>query len=1311
MKNWLLKLFVALAFIGTLAGTHAQSTVYAQAPQVSIGHLGNDYFAKEYGVKCDGVTDDGVKLNALSSLIAALPDKAGRIILPPGTCYFTGSWRLGPSTTPWGIASDASPGIPQLSITVTPPRAASIGFTHSSTTVTFTGTTLTSADVGNEIFYGTTDAAYFAYDARTVVPTPSYSCSIVSVNTSAHTAVCTPPTSAYQGTIASVGPVNTPVTMTSASTGIQSAFVTNDHDFTVTDSNDLVADHVGKTINIIFPALRAPLNLINQSRNSAPNTTTGTQPCAANGASGQAAAVGTNQGTWSVGTSYSTNARVQFNGVQYISRTNGNIGNTPPTYPTLSTASWYYQDSFLCQNGGNLKLKAVAAVITSVTDTKHGKFNLTGVNTSNSNWVGAFVETSHTTESNSGAYNAHEWCHALVNTACYFSSSLHLNHAIDYDAFTVAYAVSTGATPAALSDEVSILPYAIPLDTGVTHISVKGSGAYSTILKWGGLGSEPENAPAVLISRQKQFTFEDVGLYNSTVCGSCYDTAAHNSIGFYFGGLPGSGTQTFGFMAQRLNISNFGTNILLGDNLGGEMSDSTFNGIGVSYGNWGVRMAPGSFNTLDVKFHDIAGGFNKIGVEDNDGNLIIQNGSFSYNGIDFHGNGFGPFTISGMRSEGPGRFYVGNEPQVSIRDSGTAEPQGARATTGTVNCAPNAARNITLDLGADTGALPVGTFYGLTFLADVLTRNDLGKSLRIVLTDGSSVVGYLHDRPTSTTGILVKQYGTPAVEAGKNATVYDADTCDLTWASGQAYKNDVGGAFMLPNADSHDGYASLAKVYIDSVTDATHGIGHWQLGQGGPVVVNFTTPSAVSTALAGAGAGNVDNGAHEYFVTFVSATDETAPSTAASRTVVDKTVNGKVSISSVPLGPAGTTSRKLYRTIAGATGAANMKLLTTLADNTTTVYTDNTADSGLGANGSAYSRTIDVDPVFFDNIVIELLGGGYANTIDNFYSSSLIAVQGFGSGSVDITNSRFAATPIGGSASALPVRYLVDDSYRILDVSPYNIPAPGGTTGHSTGIQFTTTTSSLFTTGGDGAFRVNASNNAAQIYGGSFWPLPDVIGSISRGTFEILKLSPVPGTGVNVGHNYFVDSPASPVVPFQRLSRVKSLGEANGVDGRNLRGTCLFATSDTCTFVWRRNESITTLSGGLTNYNQGTREGQMTVDSGHFTIADVGKTICAEVTSSDSGTRTACGYITSLTDATHIRVANAITSTINIFSGIPYGPITAVVGENEPDGNYLPFLSCSANETFNISSVTSTGFTITSSNASSTARCSILIVR
>ena len=117
-------------------------------------------------------------------------------------------------------------------------------------------------------------------------------------------------------------------------------------------------------------------------------------------------------------------------------------------------------------------------------------------------------------------------------------------------------------------------------------------------------------------------------------------------------------------------------------------------------------------------------------------------------------------------------------------------------------------------------------------------------------------------------------------------------------------------------------------------------------------------PSAPTAALAATPvAGNVDNGAHRYLVTYVTADGETKAGVASSAvTVADKTVNGQVALTNIPLGGASVTARKLYRTLAGGTTYA---LLTTIANNTATTYTDNIADSALGVGAPTTNTTGD----------------------------------------------------------------------------------------------------------------------------------------------------------------------------------------------------------------------------------------------------------------------------------------------------------------------------------------------------------------
>jgi len=61
-------------------------------------------------------------------------------------------------------------------------------------------------------------------------------------------------------------------------------------------------------------------------------------------------------------------------------------------------------------------------------------------------------------------------------------------------------------------------------------------------------------------------------------------------------------------------------------------------------------------------------------------------------------------------------------------------------------------------------------------------------------------------------------------------------------------------------------------------------------------------------------------------------------------------IAGGVNLSAIPLGPAGVTGRKIWRTPAGS---SQLKFVGTLADNTSTTALDNNPDSALGANAPA----------------------------------------------------------------------------------------------------------------------------------------------------------------------------------------------------------------------------------------------------------------------------------------------------------------------------------------------------------------------
>lgn len=101
-------------------------------------------------------------------------------------------------------------------------------------------------------------------------------------------------------------------------------------------------------------------------------------------------------------------------------------------------------------------------------------------------------------------------------------------------------------------------------------------------------------------------------------------------------------------------------------------------------------------------------------------------------------------------------------------------------------------------------------------------------------------------------------------------------------------------------------------------------------------------PAAPTVAI-NAVAGNL-TGTYTWKVTFVSANGESQGGiTSSPLTITAQQAN----LTAIPLGPTGTTQRKIYRVTAGGLDGTQ-KLVATIADNTTTTYTDNIADGALG---------------------------------------------------------------------------------------------------------------------------------------------------------------------------------------------------------------------------------------------------------------------------------------------------------------------------------------------------------------------------
>ena len=130
----------------------------------------------------------------------------------------------------------------------------------------------------------------------------------------------------------------------------------------------------------------------------------------------------------------------------------------------------------------------------------------------------------------------------------------------------------------------------------------------------------------------------------------------------------------------------------------------------------------------------------------------------------------------------------------------------------------------------------------------------------------------------------------------------------------------------------------------------------------------------------------MNNGTHSYVVTDVSAGGES--SAGPSSNVVALVGNSRVQLTTIPLGPAGTTGRRIYRTKAGNNG--DPFFLALINDNTTTSFLDNVADGGL-------PNTL---PAFYAS----LGGGGNVSAGTHSYAVTFIDANGFESSAGTATN-------------------------------------------------------------------------------------------------------------------------------------------------------------------------------------------------------------------------------------------------------------------------------------------------------------------
>ena len=156
---------------------------------------------------------------------------------------------------------------------------------------------------------------------------------------------------------------------------------------------------------------------------------------------------------------------------------------------------------------------------------------------------------------------------------------------------------------------------------------------------------------------------------------------------------------------------------------------------------------------------------------------------------------------------------------------------------------------------------------------------------------------------------------------------------------GAAAGSNQGGT--LSGAGGTTYYYKVSAMTVDGETPLSS-----EVSINGASFTPLTAPAALTVGTPSAG-GSVDLGLHSYKVTFVTANGETTGGTTSAQVNVTTGGTQTVPLTAIPTGPTGTTSRKVYRTVAGDTGS--YLLVTTIANNTATTYNDTTADASLGA--------------------------------------------------------------------------------------------------------------------------------------------------------------------------------------------------------------------------------------------------------------------------------------------------------------------------------------------------------------------------
>lgn len=186
-----------------------------------------------------------------------------------------------------------------------------------------------------------------------------------------------------------------------------------------------------------------------------------------------------------------------------------------------------------------------------------------------------------------------------------------------------------------------------------------------------------------------------------------------------------------------------------------------------------------------------------------------------------------------------------------------------------------------------------------------------------------------------------------------------------------------------------------------------------------PSITGYVAPNTSFTVTPVSGAGTFVIGTYTYEVTFVYGTVESPRGPSVG--VTTASASSSIGLNSIPLGPSGVTARRIYRTFSG-----QQRLITTLANNTTTSFSD-----ANFAVGTIQSPPTDPDPVgLYRYIVTNVVNG--VESLPTLVASRVVLPNEF---AYAIT---IEVGPIGTTARRIYRADPNESQYRLVEQIPNN---------------------------------------------------------------------------------------------------------------------------------------------------------------------------------------------------------------------------------------------------------------------------------